>query len=156
MLIDPAEKVVQHSVIAPIPVVLSPEEVKAVMEAAQKMRTAPNRMHDRMCWSVYSDTAIKKGECLTISPIISMKTLRRSNTLHSIRPAPATDTKNAKSLSPTSGSELITNILHNTQSTSGFFPGHRNAVLEYLLEDLGEAAGLISISPSICAAGHAL
>ncbi len=69
ILIDPAEKVLQKSVISPMPSVLTPEEVEAVLEVARKYRTAekPDARH-YMLVELLLETGIKKSECLNLSP----------------------------------------------------------------------------------------
>lgn len=69
ILIDPAEKVVQKSVLSPLPQVLSPDEVQAVLEAANQHRLA--QKPDTRTYALVSlllTTGIKKGECLNLTP----------------------------------------------------------------------------------------
>jgi integrase/recombinase XerD len=64
---DPAEAVPQQTVISPLPTVLVPDEVDAVLEAAQAMRQGKDP--DARPYALVAlllETAIKKGECLGI------------------------------------------------------------------------------------------
>ena len=68
VLADPAEKVVQKSVISPLPIVLSPEEQAKVLEAAQAYREkAKPDARPYTLLSLLFSTNIKKGECLAIN-----------------------------------------------------------------------------------------
>lgn len=69
LVTDPAEKVVQQSVISPMPEVLTPDEMKLVLEVANRYRQA--RKPDARPYTLLAlllATGIKKGECLAISP----------------------------------------------------------------------------------------
>lgn len=65
---DPAEKIVQKSVISPLPVVLTEEEIAKVMLTANELRKA--KKADARPYTLLFlllTTGIKKGECLGIS-----------------------------------------------------------------------------------------
>src|SRR5690606_37301442 len=69
ILIDPAEKVVQQTAVSPLPTVLTPAEVDAVLDAADAQRRAAKP--DARTYTLVSlllSTGIKKGECLNLSP----------------------------------------------------------------------------------------
>jgi len=142
VLIDPAEKVVQHSVIAPIPVVLSPEEVKAVMEAAQKMRTAAKPdARSYVLVSLLLTTAIKKGECLTISPNHTDENAPEGATLFIRYASPSNRYKERKIALTDEWIRAYHEYTSQYPINERIFPWSQRR-LEYLLEDLGEAAGL--------------
>lgn len=64
---DPATAIPQQTVLSPLPEVLNPEEVGAVLDAADSMRTGKRR--DARSYTLLSlllHTAIKKSECLAI------------------------------------------------------------------------------------------
>lgn len=64
---DPAEKVIQKTVLSPLPIVLTPSEYSRALEAADAMRTAANpdpRPYTLML--LVLETAMKKGECLSL------------------------------------------------------------------------------------------
>jgi site-specific recombinase XerD len=68
LMIDPAEKILQQSVISPIPLVLTPAEEEKVRQVAAAYRTA--RKPDARPYTLLSlllETGVKKGECLTIN-----------------------------------------------------------------------------------------
>jgi integrase/recombinase XerD len=67
LMIDPAEKVIQHSVMSPLPVILTDEEIQAVMLAADRYRRK-NKPDARPYALLYLllTTGIKKSECLGI------------------------------------------------------------------------------------------
>ena len=69
MVIDPAEKVLQQSVISPLPQILTEKEEQKVLEVANAYRTA--KRPDARPYTLLAlllQTGIKKGECLSISP----------------------------------------------------------------------------------------
>lgn len=65
--VDPAEKVVQKSVISPLPVILTEEETYLVLETANKFRlnTKPDARYYTLV-KLLLETGIKKGECLML------------------------------------------------------------------------------------------
>ena len=69
ILADPAEKVLQFSAISPLPQVLSPDEVQAVLEAANTIRRAQKPdARSYVLVSLLLSTGIKKVETLAIHP----------------------------------------------------------------------------------------
>lgn len=68
ILIDPAERVVQRSVISPLPQVLTSDEVDEIINLAAAFRTAdqPDARYYTLV-SLLLTTGIKKGECLAIT-----------------------------------------------------------------------------------------
>src|SRR3990170_106206 len=68
LLVDPAERVVQKSVISPLPEVLTPDEVQAVLEIAEGYRHGPDR--DTRYYALGAlllHTGIKKSETLALN-----------------------------------------------------------------------------------------
>jgi integrase/recombinase XerD len=67
LILDPAEKVVQHSVMSPLPIILTDADVQAVMLAADRYRRNP-KPDARPYALLYLllTTGIKKSECLGI------------------------------------------------------------------------------------------
>src|SRR5512133_1803990 len=68
LIVDPAEKVVQQSVMSPLPVVLTKEETERILEVAKAYRTA--KKPDARPYTLLSlilNTGIKKGECLALT-----------------------------------------------------------------------------------------
>lgn len=69
VLVDPAEAVVQKSVLSPLPAVLTTEEMEAVLQVADRHRHSPKPDARPYCLvSLLLHTGIKKGECLALSP----------------------------------------------------------------------------------------
>lgn len=69
ILVDPAEKVLQQSVISPLPTVLTDQEQDQVLDVAEKARHA--QKPDARPFTLLAlllETGIKKGECLAITP----------------------------------------------------------------------------------------
>lgn len=69
LLVDPAEKVVQKSVLSPLPTVLTPSEIEQVLQIADNLRrkTKPDARYYTLV-DLLLHTGIKKGECLALSP----------------------------------------------------------------------------------------
>lgn len=142
MVVDPAEKVVQHSVISPLPEVLTPEEELSVVEAALKMRQS--RKPDARPYTLLTlllSTGIKKGECLGIhlnhidleAPETAILFIRYAN--------PSSRYKERKiSLTP-DWVDAYQEYLAQYQPGGQVFPWSPRR-LEYLLEEIGNNAGL--------------
>lgn len=66
--IDPAEKVLQKTVVSPLPQVLTPEEETLALETARGLRTASKPdARPYTLLSLLLSTGIKKGECLALN-----------------------------------------------------------------------------------------
>lgn len=142
LLVDPAEKVVQKSVISPLPTVLTPDEVEAVLEVAESFRHGPDR--DTRYYTLITlllHTGIKKSECLGLnlnhiefegpgSPFIFVRYA-----------SPQHRYKERKILVPENWVEAYRQYKSQYNPTDQLFPWSPRR-LEYLLEDLSEAAGL--------------
>jgi site-specific recombinase XerD len=67
LLVDPAEKVVQKSVLSPLPEVLTPTEEKAALQAADSHRMAAKPdARPAALFRLILNTGIKKSECLAL------------------------------------------------------------------------------------------
>jgi integrase/recombinase XerD len=142
LLLDPAEKVLQQSVISPLPEVLTSSELKKVLDVANAHRTA--RKPDARPYTLVAlllATGIKKGECLTIhvnhidmeaevGPILFV---RYSNTRNRY--------KERKVSLPENWLPIYQEYLTQYKPEDTVFPWSPRR-LEYLLEDLGQEAGL--------------
>lgn len=142
ILIDPAEKVPQKSVLSPLPEVLTPEEVEAVLDAADKQRRgAKPDARSYLLVSLLLETGIKKGECIALSPNHLDLEAPSGPHLFVRYASPQHRYKERKIPIP----ESWVNALHEYKSqyeiVDRLFPWSPRR-LEYLLEDLGEAAGL--------------
>lgn len=142
MPVDPAEKVLQQSVLSPLPVILSKDEVDLVLEAADELRTA--RKPDARPYTLVAlllGTGIKKGECLTLSPNHLDLEAPNGPTLFVRYPTQRNRYKERKILLPESWMAAYQEYLAQYTPTDTIFPWSQRR-LEYLLEDLGKAVGL--------------
>jgi site-specific recombinase XerD len=140
--VDPAERVVQKSVISPLPEVLSPEEIQAVLEkAGAHLRSDNPDTRYYTLAALLLSTGVKKGECLAISPNhIDLEA--PGGALLFIRYAnPQQRYKERKISLPQEWVEAFP--LYRAQYTleDRLFPWSQRR-LEYLLEDLGVETGL--------------
>ncbi len=142
ILVDPAEKVVQQSVISPTPQVLTVEEQEAALKVAGGYRAA--RKPDSRPYTLLAlllATGVKKGECLAINlnhidldtpngPILFVRYASPSNRY-----------KERKIALPEDWVAIYKEYLAQYQPKDIIFPWSPRR-LEYLLEDIGEEAGL--------------
>lgn len=142
ILIDPAEKVVQRSVISPAPEVLTPEEVDLILDTANRHRTAeaPDARYYTLV-ALLLNTGVKKGECLGISinhldleaPQGPQLFIRYAN--------PKYRYKERKIPLPEDWSAAFNEYKVQYEIVDQLFPWSPRR-LEYLLEDLSNEAGL--------------
>lgn len=140
--INPAEKVIQRSVISPLPVVLTPDEVQAVLKVAQEYRTRqPPDSRYFALFDLLIHTGIKKSECVSLrlnhidleTPIGPILFVRYAN--------PQQRYKERKIPLPQSWIEVLPEYQAQYHITDYLFPWSQRR-LEYLLEDLSREAGL--------------
>jgi len=142
LLIDPAEKVLQKSVISPIPQVLTPEEVDRVLEAANA-----HRRHTRPDTRLYAlaalllETGIKKGELLALSPNHIDLEAPNGPILFVRYTSPQYRYKERKIELTQDWIDAYLEYKSQYALEDRLFPWSPRR-LEYLLEDLGEEAGL--------------
>lgn len=139
---DPAEKVVQQSVISPLPEVLSPDEQTSVLEAAARMRVT--RKPDARPYALLAlllATGIKKGECLAIN--LNHIDLQSPNgPLLFVRyTSPTSRYKERKINLPEEWVSAYQEYLSQYRPADRFFDWSPRR-LEYILEDIGKAAQL--------------
>ncbi|GIV66796.1 MAG: hypothetical protein KatS3mg047_1189 [Bellilinea sp.] len=142
ILVDPAEKVVQQSVISPLPTVLTNEEFDKVLEAANTYRSAkkPDARPYTLLLLLLS-TGIKKGECLAIqNNHIDLET-PAGPVLFVRYASPRNRYKERKIPLPDEWVISYKEYLAQYQPKDVIFPWSPRR-LEYLLEDIGEKAGL--------------
>lgn len=142
LVIDPAEKVVQQSVISPLPVVLTRDESQRVLEVARAYRTARKpdaRPYTLLC--LILETGIKKGECLALTTNHIDLEAPNGPILFIRYASPSSRYKERKI--PLSGDwvESYQEYLAQYQPADQVFPWSPRR-LEYLLEDIGKEAGL--------------
>ena len=142
LLIDPAEKVVQRSVLSPLPTVLTDEEVQAVLQAADRHRY--ERKPDARPYALTAlllNTGIKKGECLGIH-VNHVDLESPEGPLVFIRYAsPSNRYKERKIPLLEDWIPAYKEYIAQYQPVDQLFPWSPRR-LEYLLEDIGEEAGL--------------
>lgn len=142
ILVDPAEKVVQQSVISPLPTVLTDEEVDKTLEVANAYRSAkkPDARPYTLLLLLLS-TGIKKGECLTIQTNHIDLEAPGGPILFVRYASPRNRYKERKIPLPVEWVESYQEYLAQYQPKDVIFPWSPRR-LEYLLEDIGEEAGL--------------
>ncbi|HUH95822.1 MAG TPA: site-specific integrase [Anaerolineales bacterium] len=142
LVLDPAEKVVQHSVISPLPQVLTEAEFDEVLAAADRHRRAQTR--DARPFALIHlllTTGIKKSELLGIH-LNHVEVRAPGGPQVFIRyPSAANRYKERKLLLTEDWLPPYQEYLAQYQPTDRLFPwSPRN--LEYILEDIGIEAGL--------------
>jgi len=142
LLLDPAEKVVQRSVMSPLPTILTDDEVQSVMLAADRYRrkSKPDARPYVLLYLLLS-TGIKKSECLGIhlnhidlaapdGPILFVKYA-----------SPVNRYKERKLSLPDDWVPVYEEYVAQYSPVDRLFPWSPRR-LEYLLEDIGNDAGL--------------
>lgn len=142
ILVDPAEKVVQQSVISPLPTVLTDKEVEKALEVANAYRSAkkPDARPYTLLLLLLS-TGIKKGECLTIQTNHIDLEAPGGPILFVRYASPRNRYKERKIPLPVEWVESYQEYLAQYQPKDVIFPWSPRR-LEYLLEDIGEDADL--------------
>jgi site-specific recombinase XerD len=142
LIIDPAEKVPQRTVISPLPVVLTPEEGEWVLDVADRQRRAAKP--DARTYALVSlllHTSIKKGECLATTPNHIELDGPNGPFLFVRYASPQNRYKERKIDLPESWVEAYREYSAQYDLSERVFPWSQRR-LEYLLEDLGVEAGL--------------
>jgi len=139
---DPAEKVLQKTVISPLPEVLTPEEIEKVGFVADtaRMGKIPDSRPAAL-FALLIETGIKKGECLALS----MNHIDTTDDMHPyvfVRYAnPSNRYKERKIDLSQAFLAVFKEYRAQYQPADKVFPWSQRR-LEYLLEDLGVEAGL--------------
>jgi site-specific recombinase XerD len=143
ILVDPAEKVVQHSVLSPIPEVLTDAEIEKVLLAADRYRRATHPdARPYTLLALLLATGIKKSECLGIH--INHIDLSAASGEPYVFIRYASPTNRYKERKLTLSDDWIPayeEYLARYNPTDRLFPWSPRR-LEYLLEDIGKEAGL--------------
>ena len=142
VLIDPAEKVPQKSVISPLPVVLTADEQDALLDVADRHRHAakPDARFYTLVELLF-ETGIKKGECVSID-LEHIELEAENGPLLYIRYAsPQNRYKERKVGISEAWIEGYQEYKAQYNLEERLFPWSQRR-LEYLLEDLGAEAGL--------------
>jgi integrase/recombinase XerD len=141
-MVDPAEKVLQRSVLSPLPEALTTQETEAVLEAADRHRYEPKP--DARPFALVAlllETAIKKGECLNISPNHIDLEAPGGPFLFVRYASPQNRYKERKIPLSEAWVEAYQEYRTQYSLTDKLFPWSPRR-LEYILEDLGKEAGL--------------
>lgn len=143
LLLNPAEKVLQRSVISPLPTVLTGDEILAVLDVADSLRRRTENPDARnyTLLSLLLNTAIKKGECLNITTNHIDLEAPGGPVLFVRYTSPRNRYKERKIPLPEDWGTAYQEYCSQYGITDKVFPWSPRR-LEYLLEDLSEAAGL--------------
>jgi site-specific recombinase XerD len=142
LISDPAEKVVQRSVLSPLPEVLTEAEIEAVLLAADRQRrqTKPDARAYTLL-ALLLATGVKKSECLGIH-LNHIDLENPEGALVFIRYAsPANRYKERKLTLPEDWVPAFEEYMGKYNPSDRLFPWSPRR-LEYLLEDIGREAGL--------------
>jgi len=142
ILVDPAEKVVQQSVLSPLPEVLNSDEITSVLDTADsyRKREKPDSRYYALV-SLLLHTGIKKGECLNLS-LNHIDLESPSGAILFVRYAnPQQRYKERKIALPSEWVHAYFEYSRQYELSDQLFPWSPRR-LEYLLEDIGEDAGL--------------
>jgi len=142
ILIDPAEKILQRSVISPLPEVLTEEEVARTLLAADRHRRLPKPdARPYTLLSLLLSTGVKKSECLGIH-INHIDMSHPGGAFVFVRYAsPANRYKERKIQLGDEWLAAYQEYLQQYIPVDQLFPWSPRR-LEYLLEDIGREAGL--------------
>ena len=142
LMIDPAEKVVNRSVMSPLPTVLTEDELQAALQAAESHRFDPKAdARPYTLLHLLLSSGIKKSECLGIH-LNHIDLEAPDGPLVFIRYAsPSNRYKERKISLPEDWIPSFKEYLAQYQPVDQLFPWSPRR-LEYLLEDIGEEAGL--------------
>jgi integrase/recombinase XerD len=142
ILADPAERVLQKSVLSPLPDVLTEEQTEKVLAIANKQRRG--RKGDARPYALLSlllHTGIKKGECLALTTNHVDLNAPEGAILFVRYASPKNRYKERKIPMPVEWVEAYEEYRQQYDLSKGLFPWSQRR-LEYLLEDLGKAAGI--------------
>ncbi len=139
---DPSEKVVQKSVISPLPLVLTPEEEQRVLEAARNLRSGTKQdARPYTLLSLLLLTGIKKGECLALNLNHIDLDSPKSPRLFVRYSASGSRYKERNISLDTDWVETYKEYLSQYKPIDQVFPWSPRR-LEYILEDISSAAGI--------------
>jgi len=142
LVVDPAEKVVQKTVLSPLPDVLDLGEIEAVLDAADKYRhTDKPDSRPYTLVSLLLATGIKKGETLALSPNHIDLESPTGPILFVRYSSPKHRYKERKIALPNEWIDAYQEYQNQYNLSDRLFPWSPRR-LEYLLEDIGEDAGL--------------
>ena len=142
LVVDPAEKVVQHSVLSPVPEVLTEVEIEAALLAADRYRRrAKPDSRPYTLLALLLATGIKKSECLGIHLNHVDKESPEGPVIFIRYASPANRYKERKLQLTEDWLPAYDEYLAQYNPVDRLFPWSQRR-LEYLLEDIGKDAGL--------------
>lgn len=139
---DPAEKIVQKTVISPLPTILTHKEVELALDSADGLRTAANpdpRPYSLML--LILETAMKKGECLALKTNHLEFDIPEDAYIHVRYADPRYRYKERKVRVSPAWVEAYRDYAEKYDIKDQVFPWSQRR-LEYLLEDITKAAVL--------------
>lgn len=154
--VDPAEPIVQHTVISPLQEVLTREEQAKAVDTAKKMLDAENGdSRQYVLLKMLLETGIKKSECLNLK--LSHIFMTENEKYLFVRYPDLKDrNKERKIFVSDDWSIAYQKYLSQFKIKDAVFPWSPRR-LEYILEDIGKAAGLEKhLSFSMCRWNSAL
>ena len=142
ILLDPAEKVVQHSVMSPLPMILSDDEIQSILLAADRYRrkTKPDARPYTLLYLLLT-TGLKKSECLGIHLNHIDREAPDGPILFVRYASPVNRYKERKLAIAEDWIPAYEEYTAQYKPVDRLFPWSPRR-LEYLLEDIGEDAGL--------------
>lgn len=157
LLTDPAEKVVQRSVMSPIPEILTDSEIESVIISSDKYRRkAKPDARPFVLLNLLLQTGIKKSECLGIHQNHIDLESPEGPTLLIKYASPVNRYKERKLILSDEWLSVYEEYIGQYNPVDRLFPWSPRR-LEYLLEDIGEEAGLTKhLSFDMCRWTYAL
>lgn len=147
---DPADAILQHSVISPLPEILTIQETDGVLQTAKTQAEGESAdLRPYTLLKLLLETGIKKSECLNLK----LAHIFNEDSEHYIFVRyPDQKDRNKERKIPVSAewSQIYQEYLRQYQPEDAVFPWSPRR-LEYVLEDIGKAAGLEKhLSFSMC------
>ena len=147
---DPAEKILQYSVISPLPEILTPNEVELCLQTANKIALgSPPDARPYTLLKLLLDTGIKKNECISLNK--NHIEINQNHPFVFIRyPNPRDRNKERKIRISNEWLDFYEIYCQQYKISNQVFPWSARR-LEYLLEDISREAGISKhLSFSMC------
>jgi integrase/recombinase XerD len=139
---NPAEKIVQKTVVSPLPEVLTAAEQEKVLDAAEAMHTAANPdLRPYVLLRLLLETGLKKGECLHLMTNHVELEGPEAPRIFVRYSSPRYRYKERNIPVSSKWAEAYREYIQRYDIKNQVFPWSQRR-LEYLLEDVGNAAGL--------------
>jgi len=139
---NPAEKIVQKTVVSPLPEVLTAVEQEKVLDAAEAMRTAANPdLRPYVLLRLLLETGLKKGECLHLMTNHVELEGPEAPRIFVRYSSPRYRYKERNIPVSSEWAEAYREYIQRYDIKNQVFPWSQRR-LEYLLEDVGNAGGL--------------